>query len=399
MKERIEKIMKKPVVAHAMAANERYIIRMGPQFAGAITYFSVLSMLPMLMFAFAMLGMTLTVFRPDLLVQIKTSIDDFIGDTALADSVGVVVTQAFQNWRSLTTVAILTAAYSGSMWAGNLKRAVRVMWSENASDAVPRANFFLELLRNLMIFLGLLLCLMLGLGIASIGSTFSHYLIEWLGWEQIPGIGLLWQAVALLLSFITGWILFAFIFVVLPHQPVRPKYWLLGTLLGALAVTLLQAVAGRLVGVFSNNPTASVFGPVIIMMLVFNLLATIILMVAAWVGTEQTWAADLARKDAEQAQQAQQAQRPQVEEPGEPAAEAVGAPSRWAATRTAEELRDPATGLPEISSETTVRQDVAARGMRVNWGLGYGIGAATGLGLGALIAGGLRKLVSWRSRR
>ena len=59
MREWVERVKRHPLVAHALYANQRFQERLGPQFAGAITYFSVLSLVPVLMFVFAMLGMTI----------------------------------------------------------------------------------------------------------------------------------------------------------------------------------------------------------------------------------------------------------------------------------------------------------------------------------------------------
>lgn len=41
----------------------RFTARLGNQFAAAMSYFSVLSLVPILMFGFSMLGLTLTVLR------------------------------------------------------------------------------------------------------------------------------------------------------------------------------------------------------------------------------------------------------------------------------------------------------------------------------------------------
>ena len=62
----------KPWVAHLLRAVERFTNRLGNQFGAAITYFSVLALVPILLFAFAVLGFVLTVLRPDL-------IDDVVG--------------------------------------------------------------------------------------------------------------------------------------------------------------------------------------------------------------------------------------------------------------------------------------------------------------------------------
>lgn len=397
MKDWIEKVTTRPVVAHGMAAMDRYNKRLGPQFAAGVTYFSVLSMVPILMFAFSMLGLTLTVLRPDLLDQVKNVIDAELGDTSLSKSLGKVVDHAFRNWASLASVAILTAGYSGANWVGNLKRAVRVMWAGKFSDATVKRNFFVELGVNLLIFVGLLVCVAVSLAVSSIGGGFSRQVTAWLGWDHLPGIGLLFQAVGVVLSLIASWILLAFLFVVLPQQRARPRAWLTGTLIGAVLIALLQQVAGRLVGVFSGNPAASIFGPVIVLMLVFNVLATIILMSAAWVGTDEVWAAELTRKRAGSTQNLLERSGIEVEEPQPEGATAM--PRRWSATRSLDDLRR-AEPLPPLSTdpERGVRQDVAGRSVRIGATLGYGVGAATGLGVGAALATLVRRLSALRRR-
>lgn len=391
MKDWIDRIMKNPVVAHAMAAMNRYNKRLGPQFAAGITYFSVLSMVPILMFAFSMLGMTLTVLRPDLLDQVKSLLDAELGATDLSESLGKAVDHAFQNWASVASVAVITAAYSGSNWVGNLKRAVRVMWSEKFADAARRGNFFIEIALNLATFLGLLVCVAVSLGVASVGGGFSREVIEWLGWSHLPWIGFVFQAVSVVLTLLASWILIAFLFVAMPRKRAKPRAWLVGTLIGAVLITLLQQVAGRLVGLFSNNPASAIFGPVIVLMLVLNLLATIILMSAAWVGTDEVWAAELTAAQAERTSEV--TDHAGIDLSGETVAASQQASRRWAATRTLEDLRraEPMT-LPPPDPDRPVRQEVAARSVRIGTKLGYAVGAATGLGLGALLTSLVRGL-------
>ena len=55
----VEKIQRIPVIAHLIRAAERFNDRLGNQFGAAITYFSFLSMIPILMVAFAAAGFIL----------------------------------------------------------------------------------------------------------------------------------------------------------------------------------------------------------------------------------------------------------------------------------------------------------------------------------------------------
>lgn len=51
-----EKVQRQPVIAHLIRATERFNDRLGNQFGAAITYFSFLSMIPILMVSFAAKG-------------------------------------------------------------------------------------------------------------------------------------------------------------------------------------------------------------------------------------------------------------------------------------------------------------------------------------------------------
>jgi membrane protein len=81
VREFVEKVLANPVVAHAQRANDRFITRLGNQSAAAISYFSVVSMVPILMFAFAVVGAVLTVFRPDLLASLHALIAHYLPST------------------------------------------------------------------------------------------------------------------------------------------------------------------------------------------------------------------------------------------------------------------------------------------------------------------------------
>lgn len=406
MKERIEKIMRTPVVAHALAASERYNKRLGPQFAAAVTYFSVLSMIPILLFAIAMTGLTLTVLRPDLLPVVQDLITEQLGEDGAAESIKAFIEQTFAQWRTYLGASLLTAAYSGSNWVGNLKRAFRAMWRDKFAEASVKRNFFLELLENLLIFIGLLLSVAIAFGVTNAGGAFSESVIGWLGLEHVPGIGLLLKLGTIVLVLLASWLLFAFLFLVFPGEGAPWRVWLAGTVIGAVAVTAIQQLAGLLIGVFSGNQGAGVFGPVIIIMLLFNILATVILMVAAWVGTADTWRSDLAKKDAEKASGVESHDDTGIDgdedEDETPTEEPVAAlpetpkswadkrrQERWAARKPMEDLRaesyDP-DEPPEPADAPDVPQDVAARSVRVGMGVGWGVGAATGIGIGAVIA-------------
>lgn len=283
----MKKLMKHPTVAHLLRANTRFGNRLGNQFGGAITYFSVLAMVPILMFAFALTGMTVTTLRPDLLTSIQDTINTQLqgapGDTK--DKLLAVIENALKNWPAIGIIGILSAAYAGGGWIGNLKSAVRAQWRPDFEMTENKGNFIVETLKNMGILIMLLVAVLLTFGIASAATSLTGTLISLVGLQGAPGITLITRLLSILVSILAGWLLFLFLYRVLPeHRPVI-KAVLIGSLIGAVALVLLQYLAGILTGSFLKNPAAALFGPVIVLMLFFNLFARLILFVAAWIAT------------------------------------------------------------------------------------------------------------------
>src|SRR5690606_37575142 len=98
-----------------------------------------------------------------------------------------------------------------------------------------KRNFFLEIVENLLIFLGLLISIAVAFGVTNAGGAFSESVIGWLGLEEVPGIELLLRLGTIVLVLIASWLLFAFLFLVLPGEGAPVRIWLVGTLIGAVA--------------------------------------------------------------------------------------------------------------------------------------------------------------------
>ncbi len=77
------KVQRNPVIAHLLRAAERFNDRLGNQFGAAITYFSFLSMIPILMVSFAAAGFVLA-WHPTLLQDIFDKILQNVSDPTLA---------------------------------------------------------------------------------------------------------------------------------------------------------------------------------------------------------------------------------------------------------------------------------------------------------------------------
>lgn len=103
-----------PWAAHLWRANDRYNNRLGNQFAGGITYFSVLASVPVLMFAFSGLGLTLTVIRPALLDDVKGIVVANLYPGPMRDTVLQYLEQYLYHWQTVGLIAIVVALWAGA---------------------------------------------------------------------------------------------------------------------------------------------------------------------------------------------------------------------------------------------------------------------------------------------
>lgn len=376
MKETIDKILAKPAIAHLVRAAVRFGERNGPLYAAAVTYFSVLSLVPILMFTFAMVGMTLTLLRPDWLGSAKTAILTQLAEGGLADKLGQMIDTVFAGWGSVGLVALAIALWTGTGWIGNLRKAVQFQLRDDPSDLGPVRNPLVSLAIDLGVFLLFIVVTLLTLSVTTFATTFNTQLLGWLGLQDTPGVSFVVGLVALLLTAFAGTVLFMFLFLVLPGKVLPKREYLLASVFAGVGLMALQSLAGIITSMFSNNMSASVFGSTIVIMLFFNLYATLIMFAAAWIGT------------ADVPDDPNAPIRPimptRATEPEPVAAVRGPVPARSTRTVVAGEFDPDAYPAPDPA--ILVSQDVAARGIRVGARVGYGLGAVTGAGFGVLIA-------------
>jgi membrane protein len=360
----LERLKNKPWVAHLLRAVERFINRLGDQFGAAITYFSVLALIPILLFAFAVLGFVLTVLRPEVIDEVVARFAESIGniDPDTQQRLVTLISDALSDWRAVGIVALLAAVYSGAGWMDSLKKGVRAQWRRDFSVAEKQGNIIKWTLVNLITLVGLVVMIAVTSVLASISTALADNVIDFLGLSEIGWLSPVLRIVPIIFSVGTGWLLFMYLLTVLPEE--REPWPLVrrGALMGAIGLGVLQYSTGLLFNLFGRSTAASIFGPIIVLMLFFNIFAQLILFVAAWIATTN--------------QEAVPAATEKVRFPLTPAGEEV-------------------TGST-AEGPVMVPQPVAARSVQVGLGAGYVTGAATGVGLGAGLAWLLSKAVRGR---
>ncbi|HSN43260.1 MAG TPA: YhjD/YihY/BrkB family envelope integrity protein [Propionibacteriaceae bacterium] len=274
-----------PWTAHIVRAIDRYTNRLGNQLAGGVTYFSVLTLIPVLMFAFSMLGLVLTVVRRDWLITLKDVAIEEIGTVAGGPQAVELVEAALTNWRTLLIIGLVAAAYSGSGWMSNLRAAVRAMWRPEFDFSPPGRNWLAERFVNLGYFVILMTSIVASFALTVLGGQFASRIVSRVGWSDAPLVSVLLSLFALGITLLMSFGMFAFLFTVLPQYRAPRKDLIKGSAAAGIALSVLLYLTTTLIAMFSGNLAAAVFGPVIALMLFFNIFARLTLLAAAWIAT------------------------------------------------------------------------------------------------------------------
>lgn len=274
---------KAPAVGHVMRMQDRFASEGGNQFAAAITYYSVLSLFPLLMLLFAGLGFFLNA-RPDLMHEIQDQITQNLeGD--LGATVNELIETAIEQRGAVAGVGLLTTLWSGLGWMNNLRVGISAMWGLDANEG---GNFVMKKLWDLVGLIVLILLFVIAFGVTAIGSSsLTSQVMDHFGLGNFPGSRFVVWLVGITVGILANFIVMMWLMIFMPRTKVPIKSGLKGALLGAVAFELIKQFATVIVGSATGNPAGAIFGPIIALMVVLYLVWRVVLYVAAWTATTE----------------------------------------------------------------------------------------------------------------
>ncbi|MDR0218906.1 MAG: inner membrane protein YhjD [Enterobacteriaceae bacterium] len=276
-----------PFIAHLIRAAQRFNDRMGNQFGAAITYFSFLSLIPILMLSFAVAGFVLA-SNPDLLAKLVNGIANSISDPSLANTLKNSVDTAIKQRTAVGLTGLAIALYSGVNWVGNLREAIlaqsRDVWERNHAE---KEKIYFQYIRDVFSLFGLLFALVITLSLNSIAGSAQATIVHALGLENIEWLHPVWTSIGLFISISANYLLFLWILWILPrHRPER-KALLQGTLIAAIGFEAIKSVMTIMLPRLASSPSGAAFGSVIGLMAFFYFFARLTLFCAAWIATAE----------------------------------------------------------------------------------------------------------------
>ncbi|WP_323169703.1 inner membrane protein YhjD [Pantoea agglomerans] len=274
-----------PAVAHFIRALDRFNDRLGSQFGAAITYFSFLSLIPILMVSFAAVGFVLA-SNQDLLTDIINKIVSSISDPTLATTLKNTVNTAIQQRATVGITGLLLALYSGLNWMGNLREAIRAqsrdVWERKPDD---KEKIWKRYIRDFLSLTGLMLALVITLSLTSVAGSAQAMIVSALGLDGIDWLRPALTFIATSISVMANYLLFLWIFWILPRHKPRKKALFRGTLLAAIGFEVIKFVMTLTLPKLATSPSGAAFGSVLGLMAFFYFFARLTLFCAAWIAT------------------------------------------------------------------------------------------------------------------
>lgn len=281
------KVQRQPMVAHLIRAVERFNDRLGNQFGAAITYFSFLSMIPILMVSFAAAGFVLA-SHPTLLQDIFNKILINVSDQTLATTLKSTINTAVQQRTTVGIVGLLVALYSGINWMGNLREAIRAqsrdVWERTPQD---QEKIWIKYFRDFVSLIGLLVALVVTLSITSVAGSAQQTIISALHLGNIEWLKPAWSLIGLLISIFANYLLFFWIFWRLPRHRPRRKALIRGTFIAAIGFEVIKMIMTWTLPSLMKSPSGAAFGSVLGLMAFFYFFARLTLFCAAWIATAE----------------------------------------------------------------------------------------------------------------
>jgi len=264
---------------HMSRTGERYFQQRGNHFAAAVTFFSVLTAVPLLMVAFGVAGYVLWI-NPTLLDDLQEAITAAVPGP-LAESLNPIIDEAVAQRNAVAGFGLLAALWSGIWWTSNLREAVSAQWGLPAIKPTSVARFWHDL--RVLVVLGVTLLGSISVSVLATGVLDVGLAV--LGLADRPWSALVTGGAAVALGLATGFLVFYWVITRLPRTKVPRGGAVRAALVGAVGFEVLKQAIAFYLAVVTGTPGGAVFGPLFGLLLFLYLVARFTLLLTAWTAT------------------------------------------------------------------------------------------------------------------
>ena len=268
-----------PWLDHLVRAATRYTDKHGDHYAAAITFFSILALVPLLMVAFAAAAFVLA-NDPELLARLQQGITAS-APPGLGGLLNQVVDQAIAQRNAVGVIGLLGALFSGLGWMSNLREALSEQWDQRGEPPGLVKRYGSDLLAMI----GLGLAFGLSFAVTVVATGLSNTVLGVLGLGDVGWAHVLFVVAGIGITLAANWLVFLWVIARLPREPVTLRSAARAALLAAVGFVILQQVMTVYIGSVTSSPAGAAFGPIIGLLVFANFVSRFILFVTAWAAT------------------------------------------------------------------------------------------------------------------
>lgn len=267
---------------HGIRAVTHYVDTQGNNLAGAVTYFGFLSIFPLLIIAFAIVGFA-TGDNPLVTQQVSDALSQvfprLVGST---DRAPINVTRFQDAAATASVVGSLTLLYTGLGWIGALRMSLQDVFTLPREGA---PNFAVAKVLDLVALVLLGGTLLVSVSLSTVVTSVTDTVLDAIGVDALPGYALLLRALGLVLGVGTSTLLFFVMYRMLPRPELPRRALLQGALLAAVGFEGLKLVATALIGSATSSPAAAVAGTFVVLLVWINYFSRLTMLGASWAAT------------------------------------------------------------------------------------------------------------------
>jgi membrane protein len=268
---------------HLVRAGERYTETHGIHYAAAITYFSVLALVPLLMVAFASVALVLQ-SNPDLLAQLKAEIGKAL-PANLHQTLSTVIDQAITSATTVGVIGLSFALVAGLGWMTNFRDALSVQWGHGQKPPTP---YLRRLGGDLASLIGLGLAIALSYGLTAVTSgRLAGQILGYLGLGDVGWAAWLLALLALVIGLVSNWLVFLWVFARLPREPVTWHSAIMAAIGAAIGLEVIKQVMVVYLATVTQTPAGLAFGPILGLLIFIFTVSQFLLFLTAWAATAE----------------------------------------------------------------------------------------------------------------
>ena len=257
----------------------RYRDRDGNHHAAALTFFTLLALVPLVMLAVSVAGFVLAADAV-VLAQFDALIAVALPAGA-ADAVASVVRTVVAERSSLGVLALAVALFSGWSWISHVRDSVTAMLDQPRA----RGRLLRTVLSDMVTLLGIGVALVLSFASAALTGRIGSRVLDWVGLSGTLGARLLLTVGSLALGLLANWVVVAWCLAKLPRDR-RPVREVLGAAaVGAVGLAVLQQLGGLFLTLLGRSPAVATLGAIVGLLLFVYVLLRWLLVVTVWSAT------------------------------------------------------------------------------------------------------------------